>query len=103
MSKINSAALNPGMVLGEDIYLPDGRLLMKKGTILDFEHLRSVRVGGVREVDILDPLDPEPGSGATSPAVPDIHHDGEKAPWEKRFSQCDPDHPVIQELYRLAA
>ena len=46
MSKINSTALNPGMVLGEDIYLPDGRLLMKKGTILDFEHLRSVRVGG---------------------------------------------------------
>lgn len=36
MSKINSAALNTGMVLGEDIYLPDGRLLMKKGTILDF-------------------------------------------------------------------
>jgi HD-like signal output (HDOD) protein len=103
MSKINSAALNPGMVLGEDIYLPDGRLLMKKGTILDFEHLRSVRVGGIKEVDILDSLEPGHGSGATPPSVPDIHHTGEKAPWEKRFSQCDPDHPVIQELYRLAA
>jgi len=103
MSKINSSALNTGMVLGEDIYLPDGRLLMKKGTILDFEHLRSVRVGGVKEVDILDPLKPEHGSGATSPSVPDIHHAGEKAPWEKRFSKCDLNHPIIQELYRLAA
>jgi len=103
MSKINSSALNTGMVLGEDIYLPDGRLLMKKGTILDFEHLRSVRVGGVKEVDILDTLKPEDGSGATSPSVPDIHHTGEKAPWERRFSKCDLNHPVIQELYRLAA
>jgi HD-like signal output (HDOD) protein len=103
MSKVNSAALNPGMVLGEDIYLPDGRLLMKKGTILDFEHLRSVRVGGVKEVEILDPLKPEHGSGVTSPSVPDIHHTGEKALWEKRFSKCDLNHPVIQELYRLAA
>ena len=103
MSKINSSALSPGMVLGEDIYLPDGRLLMKKGTSLDFEHLRSVRVGGIKEVDILDTVRPEAGSGATPPAVPDIHHTGEKAPWEKRFSQCDPDHPIIQELYRLAA
>jgi HD-like signal output (HDOD) protein len=103
MSKIKSDALNPGMVLGEDIFLPDGRLLMKKGTILDFEHLRSVRVGGVKEVDILDTISPEPGAGAIPPAVPDIHHTGEKAPWERRFSQCDPDHPVIRELYRLAA
>jgi HD-like signal output (HDOD) protein len=103
MSKINSAALSPGMVLGEDIYLPDGRLLMKKGTILDFEHLRSVRVGGVKEVDILDTDKPEPGFGATLPSVPDIHHTGEKAPWEKRFSKCDLNHPVILELYRLAA
>ena len=103
MSKINSTALNPGMVLAEDICLPDGRLLMKKGTILDFEHLRSVRVGGVKEVEILDTLDPVPGSGTAPSAVPDIHHTGAKAPWEKRFSKCDPDHPVIQELYRLAA
>ena len=103
MSKINIAALNPGMVLAEDIYLPDGRLLMKKGTILDFEHLRSVRVGGVKEVEILDTLDPDYGSGATPPSVPDIHHTGEKAPWERRFSKCDLNHPVIQELYRLAA
>jgi HD-like signal output (HDOD) protein len=103
MSKIISSALSPGMVLGDDIYLPDGRLLMKKGTILDFEHLRSVRIGGVKEVDILDPLDPEHGSGARFPVVPDIRHTGEKALWEKRFSKCDPDHPVIQELYRLAA
>jgi HD-like signal output (HDOD) protein len=103
MSKINSSALSPGMVLGEDIYLPDGRLLMKKGTILDFEHLRSVRVGGVKEVDILDTLELEQGAGATPPTVPDIHHTGEKAPWEKRFSQCNLNHPVIQELYRLAA
>jgi HD-like signal output (HDOD) protein len=101
MSKLNSAALNPGMVLSEDIYLPDGRLLMKKGTILDFEHLRAVRIGGVKEVDIQDPLNPEPGSGA-APLVPDIHHPGEKEPWEKRFSRCNPDHPVIQELHRLA-
>jgi HD-like signal output (HDOD) protein len=103
MTKVNSGALNPGMVLGEDIYLADGRLLMKEGTILDFEHLRSVRVGGVKEVEILDTLDPGDGSGATAPAVPDIHHPGEKAPWEKRFSQCDLNHPVIKELYRLAA
>lgn len=103
MSKVNSAALNPGMVVGEDIYLPDGRLLLKKGTILDFEHLRSVRIGKVKELDILEPLDPEHGSGAIRPSVPNIHHTGEKAPWEKRFSKCDPDHPVIQELYRLAA
>lgn len=101
MSKITSAALNPGMVLGEDIRLPDGRLLMKKGTILDFEHLRAIRIGGVKEVDILDPLAPKPGSDA-APVVPDIHHTGEKAPWEKRFSRCNPDHPVIQELHRLA-
>ncbi len=103
MTKVNSGVLNPGMVLGEDIHLPDGRLLLKKGTILDFEHLRSVRVGGVKEVDVLETLKPGSGSGTTAPAVPDIHHGGEKAPWEKRFSKCDPDHPIIQELYRLAA
>jgi HD-like signal output (HDOD) protein len=103
MTKVNSVALNPGMVLGKDIRLPDGRLLMKKGTVLDFEHLRSIRVGGVKEVDIRETLDPGYGSGATAPAVPDIHHAGEKAPWKKRFSKCDPDQPVIQELYRLAA
>ena len=102
MSRINTAELSPGITLGEDIVLPNGRLLIREGTLLDFEHLRAVRLWGVQEVEIRDSRrstqdfcsPPTPGSETLI---------GEELELlQKKFSKCDLDHPVFQEFYRVA-
>lgn len=102
MTKIKAADAQPGMVLKDDLVLPNGRLLIRAGTLLDFEHLRAVRLWGVRELDIRDPELSTVGADETfrPDSTPALASDPDLL--QKRFSKCDLNHSVIQELIRVA-
>jgi hypothetical protein len=52
MGKVNIDTLKPGMVLAEDLFHADGRLLLTKGLPLDPNHLRVLKVWGVAAAEI---------------------------------------------------
>ncbi len=72
MPKLNIDALEPDMVLAEDLKTVEGRMLLPRGAMLTEAHIRTCRVWGIAEVSIqgdedesddyptsLDELDPE--------------------------------------------
>lgn len=52
MGIINVAEPRPDIMLAEDLKNPHGRLLLAKGTKLESNHLRIVKMWGVIEADI---------------------------------------------------
>ena len=90
--------LAPGMVLGEDVTDPQGRLLLPSGTSLTERHLRAfqmwgvmgVKLRGVGEADQSEPVTPEQLSRAVEAIQP-------------RFRHNDRDNPLMAEVFRLCA
>jgi putative nucleotidyltransferase with HDIG domain len=102
MSQIKAADLHPGMILGADIVLPDGRLLFRKDTLLDFEHLRAIRLSGVTDLEIQEISKFKADPATFSPGAPESPFPPERlALLEKKFSKCDPNHPGIKEIIRV--
>jgi putative nucleotidyltransferase with HDIG domain len=101
MTQIKTADLQPGMILGADIILPDGRLLFRREALLDFEHLRAIRLSGAREVEIADHSKSK--STSTRPADQDVGAEpsADQTQIEKKFAKCDWQHPLIQEIIRV--
>lgn len=99
MSQIKTADLQPGMILDADIVLPNGRLLVRKDTLLDFEHLRAVRLAGVGQVEIQET--PKPDSARPAPPDAEALTLENQSLLEKRLSKCDPNHPVVREILRV--
>ncbi|MCX5906275.1 MAG: hypothetical protein NTY64_03560, partial [Deltaproteobacteria bacterium] len=84
----------------EDLRNPLGRLLFPKGTQLDANHLRLLRIWGVLTAEIEGvPGDFQP----TSDEGPnrEMIESAEKAV-RKRFSLANLDHPFMQKLFRVA-
>ncbi|MBI5966683.1 MAG: hypothetical protein HY882_02320 [Deltaproteobacteria bacterium] len=65
MGRVNIDALKPGMVLAEDLYHSNGRLLLSKGVSLDSTHLRILKIWGVGAAEI------EGASGSFPPPLGD--------------------------------
>ncbi|MCU0578822.1 MAG: HDOD domain-containing protein [Desulfobacterota bacterium] len=101
MIQIKADELHPGMILGADIILPNGRLLFRKDTLLDFEHLRAVRLAGVKNLEILENNKSKSDSSAAASAGAPERSADNRYLIEKRLSKCPPDHPIIQEIFRV--
>ena len=52
MGKVNIDSLKAGMVLAEDLFHADGRLLLSKGLKLASNHLRVLKIWGVAAAEI---------------------------------------------------
>jgi putative nucleotidyltransferase with HDIG domain len=99
MGKVNIDALKPGMVLAEDLYHADGRLLLSKGLTLDPNHLRVLKIWGVvaAEIEGVSDGSSPPASEEIDPAV---LREAEELT-QKQFSHANVDHPFVKELFRI--
>jgi putative nucleotidyltransferase with HDIG domain len=101
MGKVNTDILKPGMVLAEDLFHSDGRLLLSKGVRLNPNHLRVLKIWGIVAAEIEGVGDVlRPPTLNEDEIGPDILQEAEKST-QKRFSQAQLDHPFIRELFRI--
>jgi len=99
MGKVNIDTLQPGMVLAEDLFHADGRLLLSKGLKLASNHLRVLKIWGVAGAEIEGVSD-----GSRSPTLEEIDPAVLKEAQEltrKQFSHANVDHPFLGELFRI--
>ncbi len=99
MGKVNIDTLKPGMVLAEDLFHADGRLLLSKGLKLASNHLRVLKIWGVAAADIEGVSD-----GSSPPALEEIDPaviQQAEALTRKQFSHAQVDHPFLKELFRI--
>jgi len=99
MGKVNIDTLKPGMVLAEDLFHADGRLLLTKGLSLDPNHLRVLKIWGVAAAEIEGVADSSrpPTLEEIDPAV---LQEAEELT-RKQFSHANVDHPFLGELLRI--
>jgi len=99
MGKVNIDSLKPGMVLAEDLFHADRRLLLSKGLQLDSNHLRVLKIWGVAAAEIEGVSDGSrsPTLEETDPAV--LKEAQELA--RKQFSHANVEHPFLGELIRI--
>ena len=99
MGKVNIDTLKPGMVLAEDLFHADGRLLLSKGLKLASNHLRVLKIWGIAAADIEGVSD-----GSSPPALEEIDPavlQQAEALTRKQFSHAHVDHPFLKELFRI--
>ena len=99
MGRIGIDAIEPGMVLAEDLRHSNGRFLLGKGVVLDITHLRILKIWGIHSVEVegsFDDLEPSPPK-EIDPAVLQA---AEKLV-AKRFSHGNLDHPFFKELFHI--
>ena len=99
MGKVNIDTLQPGMVLAEDLFHADGRLLLSKCLKLASNHLRVLKIWGVAAAQIESVSD-----GSRSPTLEEIDPAVLKEAQEltrKQFSHANVDHPFLGELFRI--
>ncbi|MEF2145435.1 MAG: HDOD domain-containing protein [Desulfovibrionaceae bacterium] len=97
MSKINVNELSAGMVLSEDVFGPDGRMLLSQGTTLEDRHLRILLVWGVTEAKVMpETLGAEDGEAGLPQAV----REQATLRIDQLFSQCGTKHEALAELHR---
>jgi putative nucleotidyltransferase with HDIG domain len=99
MGKVNIDALEPGMVLAEDLFHVDGRLILSKGLSLTPKHLRVLKMWGVASAEI------EGVSDSSSPPAleeidPVLLQEAEELT-QKQFTHAPVDHPFLRELFRI--
>ena len=99
MGKVNIDSLKDGMVLAENLFHADGRLLLSKGLKLASNHLRVLKIWGVAAAEIEGVSD-----GSRSPTLEEIDPAVLKEAQEltrKQFSHANVDHPFLGELFRI--
>lgn len=102
--RISFEDLAPGMVVAEDLRTPQGRLLLKKGSVVDDKHLKMCKIWGVVEVDVVGGQDDaDAGAEASKDELAVI--DPEIVSRLKRqaarfFSLADAKHGAVKELAR---
>lgn len=99
MGKVNIDSLKPGMVLAEDLFHADGRLLLSKGVALGPNHLRVLKIWGIAAAEIEGVSD-----GPSPPALEEIDPavlQQAEALTRKQFSHAQVEHPFLKELFRI--
>jgi len=99
MGKVNIDTLKPGMVLAEDLFHADGRLLLSKGLVLGPNQLRVLKIWGVAAAEI------EGVSDRSSPLAleeidPAVLTEAEELT-QKQFTHANVDHPFVKELFQI--
>jgi hypothetical protein len=62
VAEVALSKIEPGEVLGQDVTFPDGRLLLRKGTVLSERHLQFLKNQGIKTVSVGDasrPCEPQ--------------------------------------------
>ena len=94
--------LEVGMTLANDVHDRAGRLLLGAGVELSQKHLTIFRTWGVMEVDIVGSEDGDESCHLPE-EVTDEQLDAAMTALAPLFRNSDLEHPVMRELFRLAA
>jgi putative nucleotidyltransferase with HDIG domain len=99
MGKVNIDSLEPGMVLAEDLFHADGRLLLSKGLKLASNHLRVLKIWGVAAAEI-EGASNDPRSPTLEETDPAVLKEAQELT-RKQFSHANVEHPFLGELFRI--
>lgn len=101
MGVINIQDVKPKMVLGADLYAPNGRFLLPKGTQLTGKHVRIMTIWGVPEADI-DGCDREQTMGEAIAQLSPQTLEACEAHASELFSRANLGHEAMRELYQIS-
>ncbi|QGY39322.1 HDOD domain-containing protein [Pseudodesulfovibrio cashew] len=100
MPIIDIDALEPGMILDEDLSTSDGRLLLPGGTMLTDAHIRTCRVWGIAEARIQGDEETPGGPTSLDQLDPEVL-EACKIMAAQRFVLNPLKHPAVQEMAKL--
>ncbi len=99
MGCISVDALEKGMVLSEDVFDINARLLLSKGQQITPKHIRILKVWGIIDVNVVGDKDQKDHEEA--PLDPEII-EAVKASTREVFKNIDLKHPAIEEIFKLS-
>ena len=99
MGCISVDALENGMVLSEDVFDINARLLLSKGQQITTKHIRILKVWGVIDVNVVGNKGQKDREDA--PVDPEII-ETVKASTQEIFKNIDLEHPAIEEIFKLS-
>jgi HD-like signal output (HDOD) protein len=100
MSIIHVDRLKENMVLSEDVRDLNTRLLLSKGLKIQSKHIRTLKMWGITEVNVVtDKTDYE---GTTAKDIDPESLEGLEEDTKELFCHVDLEHPAMKELFRLS-
>ncbi len=102
MGKREIGALKGGMVLGENLYTPEGKCILRKGELLSDRHIRMLKVWGIPEAEILEESPAEELSEKRDPEISPFYDRAFRlvGAW---FSSESKEDPLMKDLHGLCA
>jgi hypothetical protein len=88
--------IKPGMILGADVYDPNGLVLLRAGTTINERSIRALKCWGITEVPI-SACDAQP----TDTAERHRSHQALREMLDTHFALSNLEHPAMQALYEL--
>ncbi|MBK1724054.1 hypothetical protein [Thiocystis violacea] len=88
--------IQSGMLLGKDVYDPNGHILMRAGVRITERHIKAFKSWGIQEASIAPDADGAPEPVRDPKAVAEIH-----ALLDTQFSLSNRGHPVVEVIYDL--
>lgn len=101
MPKLNIDALEPGMVLADDLTTSEGRMLLPRGSMITDAHIRTCRVWGIAEADIQGDEEEDNGHPTTLEELDPGVLDACKIMAAQRFVLNPSSHPAVKEMAKL--
>jgi len=101
MPKLNIDAIEPGMILAEDLTTSEGRMLLPRGAMITETHIRTCRVWGIAEASIHGDEEEAPNRPTTLEELDPQVLDACKIMAAQRFVLNPPSHPVVKEMAKL--
>lgn len=102
MPKLNIDALEPGMILADDLKTAEGRMLLPRGAMLTDAHIRTCRVWGIVEAAIQGDEEEESDHPTRLEDLDPEVRDACKILTTQRFVLNDSSHPAVKELAKLS-
>lgn len=99
MAKIKSKQVLPGMVLSSDVHDASGRLLIKKGAVVDEKHLKVLSTWGVAGVEVESDDDVDV---AVATEIPDEFIEQASKQLRANLIHNDLEHELIKEVFDIA-
>ncbi len=95
MKKISIHHIRPEMILGEDIVTKEGRLLFLKNQVLTQKEIRTLKMWGITEINVLPKMEKEPEPH------PELTDHRARQFLDHWFQYNDASNPVISTLYDI--
>ncbi len=86
--------LEVGQVLSADLLTSKGQLMLPSGIVLSEKHIRTLKVRGIKEVEVIV-------EGETAVEVDDGSRKKAREKIAVRFCHSDLTHPMMEELFSL--